>query len=133
MLDFWEAALDLNLEGKQYEGFGDFAVVDGIDDDRWLDLALRTAQICTEGLEMPNRVAERAAMHPDDPRSLQIVAALLSSHIEVWFVSDIGEIGLELLNASNTTDKEVYGALREQLIEREFFSLRNRSEAVTSD
>jgi hypothetical protein len=124
MLDFWDAALDLELPSAEYEGFGDFAVVDGIDDDRWLDLMLRTAQRRETGLALPNRVAERAAGHADDSRALRIVTALLASRLDVWYLDDIGRVGMELLRVSKADDQSARGALREQLIEREFFDAR---------
>jgi hypothetical protein len=124
MLDFWEAALDLELPSTEYEAFGDLAVVDGIDDDRWLDLMLRTAQRCETGLALPNRVAERAAEHADDSRALRIVTALLASRLEVWYINDIGRVGMELLHVSKADDEKARDKLREQLIEREFFDAR---------
>jgi hypothetical protein len=123
-LDFWEAAVDLELPSAEYEGFGYLAVVNGIDDDRWLDLILRTAQTCETGLALPNRVAEQAAEHPDDPRALRIVTALLASRLDVWYIDDIGHVGMKLLHVSKADDEDARKKLREQLIEREFFDVR---------
>ncbi|MBV8958778.1 MAG: hypothetical protein JO087_08425 [Actinobacteria bacterium] len=93
IVKFWEEAITRALSPENYEGFGNFATIDSIDDETWLDLTLKAAILCNTGVALPNRVAKRASHWPDDPRALRLVPALLRSKVALWYVYDIGRVG----------------------------------------
>jgi len=121
---FWRAGIERNLEAAEYEGFGAFAIVDHLPDATWLDLTLQTAKLCAGRLAFPDRIGSRAAAITDDARAMWLVAALLSSNLELWHIYDLGRSGLEILSGAHAHDAAAENELRERLLEREFYDAR---------
>jgi len=113
----------------QYEGFGYFAAAERLDDDAWLDLTLATARLCSSGLEQASQIARRASEHPDDPRAAWLIAALLRSRLDLWEVFEIGRIGVDIYRRSGASDPAAMAELRERLLEREFFEVRDENDS----
>ena len=122
--DFWGSAARTELPSKQYEGFGQFALAEALDDEAWLDLSLATARLCSSGLAFPEHVAQRGAKHADDARALRLIAALLHSKLELWQVFEVGRLGVEVFRTTGTSDTEAKTELQERLLEREFYEVR---------
>jgi hypothetical protein len=127
VIAFWECAAKRAMPAAQYEGFGYFAAVERVDDDVWLDLTLATARLCSSGLEQANQIAVRASEHPDDPRAAWLIAALLRSRLDLWEVFEIGRIGVDIYRRSGAGDLAALAELRERLLEREFFEVRDEN------
>jgi hypothetical protein len=53
-----------------------------------------------------------------------LVAALLSSNLDLWHIYDIGRSGLEILSGAHAHDPAAEDELRERLLEREFYDAR---------
>jgi hypothetical protein len=124
-LTFWEAAIEREFDPAQYEGFGVFSLVDRLDDGRWLDLTLQTARLCDGRLAFPDRIGTRAAAIAADARAMSLVAALLSSELELWHIYQLGQSGLDILNGPHAQDPAAEAKLRERLLEREFYEARS--------
>lgn len=124
---FWDQALSAKRGAAAYQGFGWMANVSAIDDDRWLHLMSRTVAATGGAIEVPQLVADRASQHPDDPRALGLVAALLTTDVPLWHVHRVGGVALELLRSSAGIDRtEASRAqLRERLLERGYYEARD--------
>jgi hypothetical protein len=122
---FWVTALEAHLPAEEYEGFGYFALAESVDEGEWLRLTLAAAQQCTSGLEMAGQVARRAALQPNEPGAVRLLAALLKSKLEDWEIFDIGLIAVGLLRTTEPTDAEARDELRERLLENEFYEARD--------
>ncbi len=127
-LELWEAALDAALSGEAYEGFGWFSMVERLDPDRWLDLTLRTAQAAGGQVDQAARVAERALEDADDERAVKIVTALLGADLKLWYLEEVGNVGLKMLGHQDVKTVGARAELRERVLEREFFGARGRSD-----
>jgi hypothetical protein len=127
-VDFWQAALDAELPSKAYWGFGWMTDVKGLSQDRWLDLADRTAAQAKGKLDWAHHVAERAAETPKDPRAVRIIASLLTGEVELWHVEEIARLGLRVLRESrplgNVEEQPDRRRLRETLLERGFYEAK---------
>lgn len=84
----WRCALEAQLEPAALTGAGRFAYADRLDDAVWLELTARTVARQPE-VEAPYAVAERAARHPDSADALLIVAAMLSTQVDVFHRQEI--------------------------------------------
>ncbi|MFJ1756568.1 hypothetical protein [Kitasatospora sp. NPDC088134] len=78
----WDQVLELTdgapgLVGA-LAGTGYFGFAEGLDQDRWLARTLRTVT-ANPGIEVPDRVAERAARSAQAPDALRILTALVSN------------------------------------------------------
>jgi hypothetical protein len=129
VLAFWECAAKLAMPTAQYEGFGYFAAAERLDDDAWLDLTLATARLCSSGLEQASQIARRASEHQDDLRAAWLIAALLRSRLDLWEVFEIGRIGVDICRRSGASDPAAMAELRERLLEREFFEVRDENDS----
>jgi hypothetical protein len=125
VIDFLGVALDARLAPKAYEGYGWLAIVERLDADAWLELTDRAAQAAGGALEQPQQIAKRAAQHPRDVRAIRIVAALLGADLKLWYLRDVGEVGLQMLESEDTETNEAREQLRERLLEREFFDAKD--------
>jgi hypothetical protein len=88
---------------------------------------LAAAQAAKGQLEQANHVASRAAEHPDDGRAIRLVTALLDADLKLWYLEDVGRVGLQLLASENPETAEARAELRERLLEREFFDAYGES------
>jgi hypothetical protein len=89
-----------------------------IDDDVWLGLMQTTTTATAGVLDEPNRIAERAAQTPGDPRAASVIAQLLADDPTPWDLQRIGAVGLDVL--PSVTDDAAAADLRERLLERGF-------------
>jgi hypothetical protein len=128
-LQFWEASLGAALPAEAYEGFGWFAMIERLDADHWLDLTLRSAQAAGGQLAQAAKVAQRALQLAHDERAIRIVTALLGANLKLWYLEGVGEVGLQMLTRREEETAPARRALREKLLEREFFEARDRDEA----
>ena len=115
----WEVALDRDLAPEAYSGWGWWATVDLLDDDRWLALTEQMLQRTGGNVMEPDRIAARAGRNPDDSRALRIVALLLEGEPPLWDLGKIGDAGLSLL-ASHPAGSSEWSDLRDRLVERGF-------------
>jgi hypothetical protein len=117
LLALWRELVGRGLPASAYSGFGWTAINEHLTEDDWLTLIEETARATAGALDEPNRIAERAARAPADPRSARIITALLGNDPEPWDLQRIGAAGLELLpSATGDAARE----LRERLLERGF-------------
>jgi hypothetical protein len=72
-------------------------------------------------LLLAHRAGSSCQLEPKDERALRIVAALLGADLELWYLRDVGEAGLEMLRHRPAAAEEARTDLRERLLEREFF------------
>jgi hypothetical protein len=75
--EVWRELLDRRLDAAAYRGFGWMAVNDRLEEDSWLTLTQETAAVTAGALDEADRVAERAAQSPADPRAAVIIVRLL--------------------------------------------------------
>lgn len=127
-LEFWEAALNAQLDAEAYAGFGWLATVARIPPERWLDLTLRAAVAAGGQLDQAARVATRALEHVHDERAIRVVIALLGADLKLWYLEDVGRVGLQMLAASDPATAAARAELRERLLEREFFDAHDNDE-----
>ncbi len=120
-VEFWRLALAEQLPPESYEGFGWLANVEQLDTDTWLDLMLAAANVAKGQLEQANHLATRAGEHPDDERAIRLITALLGADLKLWYLEDVGRVGLALLESDNPATAPARGELRERLLERGFF------------
>jgi hypothetical protein len=120
--ELWRELLDRRLDAAAYSRFGWMAVNGGLDEDSWLSLMHETAIVTAGRLDKPERVAERAAQSPADPRVAIIIARLLEDDPAPWDLERIGARGLAILRT--TTDSGAASDLRERLLERGFCDAR---------
>jgi hypothetical protein len=125
VIEFLRVVLDAGLAASAYEGYGWFAMVERLDSDMWLELTDRAAQAAGGVLEQPQRIAKRASQHPKDVRAIRIVAALLGADLKLWYLRDVGEVGLQMLKSGDSDTKGARDELRERLLEREFFDAKD--------
>jgi hypothetical protein len=124
VIEFLRVVLDAGLPAPAYEGYGWFAMVERLDSDTWLELTDRAAQAAGGALEQAQQIAKRAAQHPKDARAIRIVAALLGADLKLWYLRDVGEVGLQMLESEDPDTKGARDELRERLLEREFFDAK---------
>jgi hypothetical protein len=124
-IEFWRLALAEQLPPGSYEGFGWLARVDRLDPDTWLDLMLEAANAAKGQLEQANHLASRAAERPDDERTIRLVTALLGADLKLWYLEDVGRVGLVLLESDDPSTSGARAELRERLLERGFFDARD--------
>jgi hypothetical protein len=74
------------------------------------------------------RVATRALQHAHDERAIRVVIALLGADLRLWYLEDVGRIGLKMLNHDNPETAAARAELRERLLEREFFEAHDDEE-----
>ncbi len=120
-VEFWRLALAEQLPPESYEGFGWLANVSQLDQDTWLDLMLAAANAAKGQLEQANHLATRASEHPEDERAIRLVSALLGADLKLWYLEDVGGVGLALLKSDNPATERARSELRERLLERGFF------------
>jgi hypothetical protein len=118
-LKLWRAALDTDLPATAYTGWGFFAHADGVDQEQWLELTLRTAAIPRVDLAEPDEIAERAEKSAPADRVLELLGLLLAADPKAWELERIGRVGLRLLRAGFGPE-EARRELRERLLERGF-------------
>jgi hypothetical protein len=121
--EFWRELLDRDLGPDAYAGFGWMTVNARIDDGEWLGLMAETVTAAAGAVEEPDRVAERAAQTPTDPRAALIIAGLIADDPAPWDLQRIGALGLEVLPA--VTDADAAADLRERLLERGFHDAKD--------
>ncbi len=124
-VEFWRLALAQRLGAEAYEGFGWLARVVRLESDEWLDLMLAAALAAKGQLGQANHVAARAGEHPDDERAVRLVTALLEADLKLWYLEDVGRVGLELLAGTDPATSDARLVLRERLLEREFFDAKD--------
>jgi hypothetical protein len=125
VIELLRVVLEAGLPAAAYEGYGWFAMVERLDSDTWLELTDRAAQAAGGALEQPQQIAKRAAQHPKDMRAIRIVAALLGADLKLWYLRDVGEVGLQMLKLEDPETKGARDELRERLLEREFFDAKD--------
>lgn len=93
------------------------AINEHLADNDWLTLIEETASAAAGALDKPDRIAQRAARAPGDPRAAHTITALLGNDPKPWDLQRIGDAGLEVLpSATGNAARE----LRERLLERGF-------------
>lgn len=112
--EFWRLALAEQLPPESYEGFGWLANVQQLDPDTWLDLMLAAANAAKGQLEQTNHLANRAGEHPGDERAIRLVTALLGADLRLWYLEDVGRVGLALLESDNHATMQARVELRER-------------------
>jgi hypothetical protein len=120
-VEFWRLAIAEDLPPESYEGFGRLASVQQLDDDTWLDLVLAAANAAKGLLDQANHLAARAGEHPNDERAIRLIMALLSADLKLWYLEDVGNAGLALVDSDNPVTAPARAELRERLLERGFF------------
>jgi hypothetical protein len=128
-IEFWESALRQDLPAAAYEGFGWLSRATQLDADVWLELLLAAAGKARGQLEQADHVATRAAEHAGDERAIRLVAALLDADLKLWFLEDVGRVGLEMLKSEDPATEDARAELREQLLSREFFDAYEEGDA----
>jgi hypothetical protein len=118
-LALWRAALDTDLPVTAYTGWGFFAHAEGVDQEHWLELTLRTAAISRVDLAEPDEIAERAENSAPADRVLELLGLLLAADPKAWELERIGAVGLRLLRAGFGPEA-ARRELRERLLERGF-------------
>lgn len=122
-VNYWEAVLEQELQSNVLSGLGWFSMSEPLDDEIWLPLMARTAELANGAIEWAGKTAERASKHESNPQALSLVAALLTRDADPWEASQVGEAGMGLLRESKgQVDEAPRQRLREQLIEMEFFA-----------
>ena len=125
-VEFWREVLNAGFSPSTYYPFGWLVRVGRIDGDTWLDLLLPAAIAARGDLEQPVRIARRAAEHAGDERAIDLLTALLARNSKLWYLADIAEIALRLLQTDTPMTASARDRLRERLIEREFFEALER-------
>jgi hypothetical protein len=118
-LALWCAALDTDLPATAYTGWGFFAHADDVDQEKWLELTLRTAAISRVDLAESDEIAERAESLAPADRVLELIGLLLAADPKAWELERIGAVGLRLLRAGFGPEA-ARRELRERLLERGF-------------
>lgn len=122
-VDYWKAVLEQEPQSNALSGLGWFSMSEPLDDEIWLPLMARTAELANGAIQWAGKTAERASKHVADPQALSLVAALLTRDADPWEASQVGEAGMGLLRESKgLVDEAPRQRLREQLIEMEFFA-----------
>jgi hypothetical protein len=121
--ELWRELLDRHLGADAYGGFGWMAVNERLDQGVWLTLTQETASAAAGAVDEPNRVAERAAQTPADPRAALIIARLMADDPPPWDLQRIGALGLKVLPM--VTESDAAADLRERLLERGFHDAKD--------
>jgi hypothetical protein len=125
-VEFWRAALDLDLKPAAYPGFGDFADIESLEDSVWLDLTLETLERSGGAIDSAREVSSRAAKTPASPASTKILLLVLEGELELWEVAPIARNAQEALQRPQAPGSEdSRRRLREFLLQRGFYEARD--------
>jgi hypothetical protein len=98
---FWEQTLQhSSLSADAFRGYGWWAEVDALDQERWEQMTLLTCQRAEGSLDWCVKVAERCAHEPITPTGLGILTRLLRGRHEPWDRSQVAEVALGALKVS---------------------------------
>jgi hypothetical protein len=112
---FWEQTLgNLALPSEAFRGFGWWAEIEGLDQDRWEQLTLAASQRAQGSLAWCVKVAERCSREPITATGLGILTSLLRGQHDPWEGPQAGETALAALRASEGSDRRLSKA-RERL------------------
>jgi hypothetical protein len=99
---FWEQTLQHpSLSSDAFRGYGWWAEVDALDQERWEQMTLATCQRAEGSLDWCVKVAERCAREPITQAGLGILTRLLRGRHEPWDRSQVAEVALGALKASS--------------------------------
>ena len=99
---FWEQTLEHpSLSSDAFRGYGWWAEVDALDQERWEQMTLVTCQRAEGNLDWCVKVAERCAHEPITPTGLGVLTRLLRGRHEPWDRSQVAEVALGALKASS--------------------------------
>lgn len=125
-LEFWRAALDLDLKPAAYPGFGDFADTESLEDSVWLDLTLETLKRSEGAIDSAREVSSRAAKISASPAATEILLLVLEGELELWEVPQIARNAQEALQLPQVPGSEnSRRRLREFLLQRGFYEVRD--------
>jgi hypothetical protein len=95
---FWEQTLQHpSLSSDAFRGYGWWAEVDALDQERWEQMTLATCQRAEGSLDWCVKVAERCAREPITQAGLGILTRLLRGRHEPWDRSQVAEVALGAL------------------------------------
>ena len=99
---FWERVLaDRSLPGEAFRGFGWWAEVEGLDQDRWEQLTLTACERAEGSLAWCVELAERCVREPITATGLGVLTMLLRGQHDPWDRSRVAEVSLKALMASS--------------------------------
>jgi hypothetical protein len=99
---FWEQTLHHpSLSADAFRGYGWWAEVNALDQERWEQMTLVTCQRGEGSLNWCVKVAERCAREPITPTGLGILTRVLRGRHEPWDRSQVAEVALRALKASS--------------------------------
>jgi len=125
-VEFWKAALDLELKPAAYPGFGGFVDIEVLDDSLWLDLTLETLRRSGGTIDSAREVSSRAAKASASPASTEILLLVLEGGLELWEVAQIARNAQEALQLPEVPGtKDSRRRLREFLLQRGFYEARD--------
>jgi hypothetical protein len=111
---FWDQTLQaLSLSSEPFRGFGWWAEVKALDQERWERMTLVTCQRAEGSLDRCIEVAERCTREPITATGLDVLATLLRGRHEPWDRARVAEVALEALKASS--GDPTLAAVRERL------------------
>lgn len=98
---FWEKILeDESLPGEAFHGFGWWAEVKGVEQDRWERMMLATCKRAGGSLEWAVSVAKRFVDERVAGTGLAALTCLLRGRIEPWDRAEVAETSLGALRVS---------------------------------
>lgn len=121
---FWEHTLgNQTLPGEALRGFGWWAEVEELDQDRWEQLTFATSQRAQGSLAWCVKVAERCSREPITATGLGILASLLRGQHDPWERPQVAEVAFAALRASGSDSRlsEARERLRAVLIDLGYF------------
>jgi hypothetical protein len=121
---FWKQTLQHpSLSSDAFRGYGWWAEVEALDQERWERMTLVTCQRAEGSLDWCVKVAERCAREPITSTGLGILTKLLRGRHEPWDRSRVAEVALGALKASSgdPAPSEVRDRLRAALTDLGYF------------
>jgi hypothetical protein len=118
---FWQLALQAKPAGS-LAGFGWFAEAHTLETETWLGLTLQTIGVSPDGIDWPDKVAERVAeVQPPTVKALDLLNHLVRGPAEEWDRQSIAERAVQTLHqAQDLADSAEYKRLHTTLTERGF-------------